>query len=216
MTADPDDVQDRLLEGTGSSDSEPPAADLAAVPAGVTHPARKGGRVTDVSAVAVRLTLADETLQIRDADGDLADFDLRFSDIVYYREDHQEINGRTVESLSIRHVQPPAAAVTTAVSVWDDAAHDRLREVVADYYRRQRDAIDDLSLSGPQLELLVRCYSMGGELDPSAMLSKSTAELTELFEPLRAAGLLRKGDTGVFLTGRGYLVVNEEIDDETM
>lgn len=213
--SDHDEVRDRLTE-TEQDAAESAAVSLTDIPVGITHPARRGGRVTDVAAVAARLTLTDATIQIRDAEGDLDDLDIRFSDIVYCREGQQEVDGTPVESLSIRHIQPPSSAMTTELSAWDDAAHERLTEVVGEYYRQQREAVAELSPTDAQLELLVRLYSMGGEFDPSAMLSKSPAELAELFDPLREAGLLRESDTGVFLTGRGYLLVNERIDDETM
>ena len=233
MPSDPDsdDVQDRLTE----TEQEPEAAStgsLTDIPVGITHPSRRGGRVTDEAAVAAWLTLTDKTLRIRvadnrvnDADGDgdasndaasNVDLEIRFSDIVYCREGQQEVDGAPVESLSIRHLQPPASAMTTELSAWDDADHDRLTEVVSNYYRQQREAVGELEPTDQQLELLVRLYSLGGEIDPSAMLSRSPAELAELFDPLREAGLISKGDTGVFLTGRGYLLVNERMDDETM
>jgi len=213
-----DEVRDRLIEGATPSDSDESAvADaIRDAPVGVTHPARKGGRVTDTPAVAARLTLTDEVLLIHDADGDLADFEVRFADIVYLREGQHEINGAAVESLSIRHINPPANAVMTKLSLWDDAAHERLTQIVTDYYRQQRAAVEQLELSTPQVEILVAAYSAGREFDPATLLPEAVDDIAELFAPLRRADLLRKGDTGVFLTGRGHMVVNEQIDDETM
>jgi len=213
-----DEVRDRLIEGATPSDSDESAvADaIRDAPVGVTHPARKGGRVTDTPAVAARLTLTDEVLLIHDADGDLADFEVRFADIVYLREGQHEINGAAVESLSIRHINPPANAVMTKLSLWDDAAHERLTQIVTDYYRQQRAAVEQLELSTPQVEILVAAYSAGREFDPATLLPEAVDDIAELFAPLRRADLLRKGDTGVFLTGRGHMVVNEQVDDETM
>ena len=213
-----DEVRDRLIEGATPSDSdESPSTDaIRDAPVGVTHPARKGGRVTDTPAVAARLTLTDEVLLIHDADGDLADFEVRFADIVYLREGQHEINGAAVESLSIRHINPPANAVMTKLSLWDDAAHERLTQIVTDYYRQQRAAVEQLELSTPQVEILVAAYSAGREFDPATLLPEAVDDIAELFAPLRRADLLRKGDTGVFLTGRGHIVVNEQVDDETM
>ena len=213
-----DEVRDRLIEGTTTDSDEgfAPADGIRDAPAGVTHPARKGGRVTDTPAVAARLTLADRTLLIRDADSDLEDFEVRFADIVYLREGQQEINGTAVESLVVRHIDPPANAVTTKLSLWDDTAHDRLTTVVTDYYRQQRAAVEQLDLSTAQLEILVAAYSAGREFDPETLLPQAADDIAELFEPLRRADLIRTGDTGVFLTGRGHMVVNEQVDDETM
>jgi len=213
-----DEVRDRLIEGATPSDSDESAvADaIRDAPVGVTHPARKGGRVTDTPAVAARLTLTDEVLLIHDADGDLADFEVRFADIVYLREGQHEINGAAVESLSIRHINPPANAVMTKLSLWDDAAHERLTQIVTDYYRQQRAAVEQLELSTAQVEILVAAYSAGREFDPATLLPEAVDDIAELFAPLRRADLLRKGDTGVFLTGRGHMVVNEQVDDETM
>jgi helix-turn-helix protein len=212
-----DAVRDRLIEGATPTDSDESTSDaIRDAPAGVTHPARKGGRVTDTPAVAARLTLTDETLVVREADGDLADFGIRFADIIYLRDGQQEINGEPVESLVVRHIDPPANAVTTKLSLWDDAAHDRLTTVVTDYYRQHREAVAELELSTQQLEILVTAYSAGREFDPATVLPKAADDIAALFEPLRRADLLRRGDTGVFLTGRGHMVVNERVDDKTM
>jgi helix-turn-helix protein len=211
MSPDPaDESQDWAMEQS-SAESEP----LAGVPAGVWHPARRGGRVTDVPTVAARLTLRDDVLQIHDAE-EIEDFEIRFADIVYCREGTQEINKTAVKSLAVRHLDPPSTVLTTAISAWDDTHHDRLTRLVTDYYHTQREAIATFEPSPAQLELLVRFYSMGGEIDLAEVLDYSKVELTELFGPLREAGVIRKGDTGVFLTGRGYMLVNEEIDDDTL
>lgn len=210
--SDADAVRDRLVE-------QPPdgaAAALTDAPVGVRHPARRGGRVTDVPAVAARLTLADETIRLHDAPDERVNITLRFADIVYVREGRQEINDTPVESLVIRHIDPPANAVTTNLSLWDDTAHARLTELVTTYYRQQRAAIEQLRLSTPQLEILVAAYSAGREFDPASVLPKSADDIAALFQPLRDADLLREGDTGVFLTGRGHMVVNETLDDDTM
>ena len=223
MALDPDTsddgVRDRLIEGVTPTDShdEPASGDaIHDEPVGVTHPARKGGHVTDVPAVAARLTLTDERLVVCDADSDLADCEIRFADIVYVREGQQEINGNAAECLSIRHINPPANAVTTKLRLWDDAAHDRLTAVVTDFYRQRRAAIDELELSTPQLKTLEAAYSAGREFDPATLLSESTEDIAALFGPLRRADLLRTGDTGVFLTGLGHMVVSERVDDERM
>lgn len=210
--SDADTVRDRLVE----QPTDGIEAALTDAPVGVRHPARRGGRVTDVPAVAARLTLADETIRLHDAPDERVTITLRFADIVYVREGRQEINGTPVESLVIRHIDPPASAVTTTLSLWDDAAHARLTEIVTTYYRQQRAAIEQLTLSTTQLEILVAAYSAGREFDPASVLPKSADDIAALFEPLRDADLLREGDTGVFLTGRGHMVVNETLDDKTM
>lgn len=214
-----DEVRDRLIEGaapTDGDDEATPVDEIREEPAGVTHPARKGGRVTDTPAVAARLTLCDRTIVIREAEGDLDDFEIRFADIVYVREGQQEVNGATVDSLVVRHTDPPANAVTTKLSLWDEATHEQLTGIVTDYYRQQRAAVDSLELSPAQLEVLVAAYSAGREFDPETLLPESADNIAEIFAPLRRADLLRAGDTGVFLTGLGHMIVNEQVDDETM
>ena len=125
------------------------------------------------------------------------------------------INGTTVDSLSVRHLRPRSNVITTEISVWDDREHDLFCDFVTRYYAKQQRKVAGLDLSDEQLKLLVTIYS-GGGIDIPTILKRSSEEVATLFEPLREVGLIGSGGMGGILNGRGYVLVNEELEDEEL
>ncbi|TQQ81052.1 hypothetical protein EGH24_07855 [Halonotius terrestris] len=212
---EPRGEQDRLRERSPWIVSDPKPELLTNTPAGVRHPAREGGRVTDVQPVAGRLTVENRSIWTRDTNPDVGAIGIPLANVIHARESYQTINETTVDSLSVRHLRPRSNVQTTEISVWDDREHEILCEFVTRYYAKQKREIEGLDLTDEQLKLLVTLYS-GGGLDIPKLLQRSTDAVAALFEPLREAGLISSGGMGGILTGRGYMLVNEELDDEAL
>ena len=196
--------------------SQQPAELLTETPAGAISPAIRGGRVTNTTAVAGRLTVEDRLIQVQTSDITTGTVIIRLSDVVYVRESNHVIDGTTVDTVSIRHLEPPSNVLTTAVHVWDDREREVFTNYVRRYYRKQKQQLTDIELTDEQLELLVTIYFKINQFDISDVLNRPTAEIRSLFGPLREAGLIGQGGVGSMLTARGFMYVNEELDEETL
>lgn len=211
---EPRGEQDRLHERSPWIVSDPDPELLTDTPAGVRHPAREGGRVTDAQPVAGKLTVENRSIWIRETNPDVGAIGIPLANVIYARESYQTINDTTVDSLSVRHLRPHSNVQTTEISVWDDREHEIFCEFVRRYYAKQKRKIESFDLSDEQLKLLVTLYS-GGGLDVPKLLQQSTDEVAEVFGPLREVGLISSGGgMGGILTGRGHILVNKELDDE--
>ncbi|MFC7042308.1 hypothetical protein DM826_09455 [Halonotius aquaticus] len=213
---EPRGEQTRLVEQSPWIVSEPDADPLTDTPVGVIHPAKRGGRVLDTPPAAGRLTISRRTIRVEKLARMVGTLRIRFTDIIGVGRSHRTINGTRVETVGVRHLDPPATVYTTEFSVWDDREHTLFTQFLRRYYRKQRRTIAAVDLSAAQLELLVTLYSAVGDIDIESILQKSTADITELFGPLREAGLISGGGIGSMLTGRGYMLVGERIDDDTL
>lgn len=213
---EPRGEQTRLVEQSPWIVSEPDADPLTDTPVGVIHPAKRGGRVLDTPPAAGRLTISRRTIRVEKVARMIGTLRIRFTDILGVGRRRRSINGTRVETVGVRHLDPPATVYTTEFSVWDDREHKLFTRFLRRYYRKQKRQIADVELSEAQLELLVTLYSAVGDIDIESILRKSTADITELFGPLREAGLISGGAIGSMLTGRGYMLVGERIDDDKL
>ncbi|TQQ79104.1 CheF family chemotaxis protein [Halonotius roseus] len=213
---EPRGEQSRLIEPSPWIVTEPDTDPLTDTPVGVVHPAKRGGRVLETPPAAGRLTISRRTIRVTNVSRLIGTLQIRFTDIIGVGRSRRTINGTTVETLAVRHLDPPATVYTTEFSVWDDREHELFTQFLRRYYRKQRRKIADVELSAAQLELLVTLYSAVGDIDIESILRKSAADITELFGPLREAGLISGGGIGSMLTGRGYMLVTERIDDDRL
>lgn len=211
---EPRSEQSRLIEPSPWIVTEPDTDPLTDTPVGVVHPAKRGGRVLETPPAAGRLTISRRTIRVQQIARTIGTLQLRFPDIIGVGKSQRTINGTTVETLAVRHLDPPATVLTTEFSVWDDREHDLFTGFLRRYDRQQRRTIASITLSDAQLELLVTLYSAVGDIDIESILDRSTADITELFGPLREAGLISGGGIGSMLTGRGYMLVADRIADD--
>lgn len=213
---EPRGEQSRLIEPSPWIVSEPETDPLTDTPVGVVHPSKRGGRILDTSPAAGRLTISRRTIRVQQVTGLVGALQIRFADILGVNRCRRTIKGTRVETVAVRHLDPPATVFTTEFSVWDEREHDLFVQFLRRYYRKQKRKIETIELSEGQLELLTTLYSAVGDIDVESILEKSTADITELFGPLREAGLISGGGIGSMLTGRGYMLVAERVADDEL
>jgi helix-turn-helix protein len=194
--------------------TDQPSELLTETPVGVLHPARRGGRVTNAEMVVGRMTVKNRLIRCRTTDFDTGTVLIRLSDVIYVTTGKHTINETTVDTVLIRHLQPPSSVVTTALHVWDDRERDVFVDYVTRYYRKQKRELIGLELTDEQHELLVTLYSGINQFDITDVLSRPTEEIRSLFGPLREAGLVGQGGAGSMLTGRGFMYANELFEDD--
>ena len=211
---EPRGEQSRLIEPSPWIVTEPDTDPLTDTPVGVVHPAKRGGRILDTPPAAGRLTISRRTIRVQQIARAVGSVQIRFPDIIGVNRSQRIINGTTVETVAVRHLDPPATVLTTEFSVWDDREHDLFTQFLRRYDRKQQRQIAAVTLSDAQLELLTTLYSAVGDIDIESILDRSSADITELFGPLREAGLISGGGIGSMLTGRGYMLVADRIADD--
>jgi len=211
---EPRGEQSRLIEPSPWIVTEPDTDPLTDTPVGVVHPAKRGGRILDTPPAAGRLTISRRTIRVQQIARTVGSVQIRFPDIIGINRSQRTINGTTVKTVAVRHLDPPATVLTTEFSVWDDREHDLFTQFLRRYDRKQQRQIAAITLSDAQLELLTTLYSAVGDIDIESILDRSSADITELFGPLREAGLISGGGIGSMLTGRGYMLVADRIADD--
>jgi helix-turn-helix protein len=188
---------------------------LSECPVYVTHPAKRGGRVTDKEPVDGHLSVDDRSLSITTSIEEEPNFNIDLSDIMYIDTERQHVDGEERWSLLIKHLSDNSG-VSSKILPRSDRKYKLLRQFAKREYRRRKQKIKQLSLDTEQKEALVALYSASNQMDMSAMLSQDASELQSTLDGLANSGLVRTGSTGAELTGLGRVVVNEKIEDVNM
>lgn len=186
---------------------------LSATPVVATHPARKGGRVTDETPAEYILTLESRTLGFTDPEDGSTAFEIRLSDVIYVERDTQTYEDERFRSLLVRHLQASGQVVSTDLAPKDDEMFKLLERFVMRNYEQRKAEMQGLNLSDAQKEVLVAMYSTGEGMDIPMILDKDPEELSELLDSLQRLGLIREAGDGARLTGSGRMVVSDKVDD---
>ena len=185
---------------------------LSACPVFVTHPARRGGRVTNKEPTLGRLTVDDRSLSITLEDEGTADFTIHLSDIMHMETERQTVEDEERWSLSIRHLQSDGS-VASEITARDDRQYKLLRQFAKREYRRRKQQLRELTLNEDQKEVLVALYSANSHIDISTIISQGATDLQHILRALEEAGLVRATEGGTELTGLGRVAVNKKIED---
>lgn len=185
---------------------------LSECPIFVTHPARRGGRVTNKEPATGRLTVDDRSLTITSLDDQTADFTIHLSDIMHMETDRQTIDGEERWSLSIRHLGSDGA-VESEITARDDRQYKLLRQFAKREYRKRKSQLRELTLTDDQKEVLVALYTADSHMDISTIISQQADNLQTILTTLEEAGLVRTGTNGTELTGLGRVAVNNKVED---
>lgn len=178
----------------------------------VTHPARKGGRVTD--AEAEDFTLSVDSRQIKFKSGAGAEFRIRLSDLIHIERGKQAVRGVTHKALLVRHcTTDDGEPVTTEISAATDREFKLLERYLMRDYERRKKKLQQISLSDAEKEILVAMYSLGSAMDVSMVMDISSEKLTKLVNSLKGHGLVQDNGDGNELTGMGQMVVSDKVDD---
>ena len=175
----------------------------------VKHPARRGGRVTDATFRPALLSVSKSGVRF-DTDSGAVRIDT--AAVVGFGRQKQTVDGTEQFALVVRHIAD-GAAVTTAATA--DSA--RTLSLLGRYLRRRYDellaALSELSLSEPELEVLVTLYSTSqAGVDISDVLDVSADRLSGILNSLHERSLVEPGRDGPALTTMGRVVVNQYSD----
>ena len=175
----------------------------------VKHPARVGGRVTGESFKPSKLFLEPERVRFRRADDDV---NIDLSTVSDFNRLTRDINGTEQAVLAVRHLNDGQAALSLAAM-----DSPRKMSILGRYLRLEYSDLmadlEDVSLSGDQIELLVAVYSTGPSVSLANVLDMDSSQLTMVLNALRDDELVVDGGNGPKLTPKGRVVVSKHLED---
>jgi helix-turn-helix protein len=172
----------------------------------VKHPARRGGRVTDAAFQPALLSVSGRGVRFDTDDGAVR---VDTAAVVGFGRQEQTVDGTDQVVLVVRHIAD-GSAVTTAAA----ADSTRTLSLLGRYLRRRYDellaALSELSLSEPELEVLVTIYSTEeAGVAISDVLDVSSDRLSRILGSLHERSLVERAPDGPALTTMGRVVVNQ-------
>jgi helix-turn-helix protein len=185
---------------------------LSECPVFATHPAKRGGRVTDNEPVAGRLTVDNRSLSITTTDDETPDFRIKLADIMHINTERQTIDGDERWSLSIKHLTDDGA-VNSKIIARDDRQYKLLRQFAKREYRKRKRRLKEMSLNDDEKEVLVALYSASNQMDITMIIDQDADSFQAIIDSLTNSGLVRTGGSGAELTGLGRVAVNRKIED---
>jgi helix-turn-helix protein len=177
----------------------------------VKERARVGGRVTDEPFRTARLGVEEGAVRFGRSDGA---FRVDLSTVTDFERSTREVGESRRPALTVRHMMD-GTAVTTLAAVPTARKLSILGRYLRLEYREVMEALEDLTLTGSQKELLVALYSTGemSGMPLADVLGTDASEVTMLLSELREDGLVQDGDHGPVLTPMGEVVASRHLED---
>lgn len=177
----------------------------------IKHPARVGGRVLETEFQPAKVFVQPKQVEFKTAEEDLS---IYLAHVRHIQRMNRDIAGQPRPVLEIQHM-PEGRAITTM------AATDNPRKMglLGRYCRLEyADIVTELSsleFSKDEKQALVALYSGTGSdgISLPAILNLEHAEVTILLNRLKNDGLIIDTESGVELTPKGHLAVNQHLED---
>lgn len=174
----------------------------------VEHPAKVGGRVTNVEAVPAKLAIGSKAVDVTTPEGS---FTIDLTAVVDF--DRAERSPRGVErpSLVVMHADG-ADVVTTLLAPDSGRAVNLLGRYISIEYNQLRREVQDVSLEDAEKQALVAVYA-AGDVDLSEVIEGDASDAAAVLESLREGGLVDDGDGDVSLTPAGRVLAIQRLED---
>jgi len=175
----------------------------------IKHPARRGGRVTNMPFHSGELSLSQGGVRFT-TDG--ASVRIDPSAVTSFDRESREVNGSPRPVFVVRSMQDGTAVTTIAAT-----DSPRRLSLLGRYLRRHYDellsSLAGISLSEREVEVLVTIYSTdGGNEMLTGVLEASPNQVKQLLQSLGRRSLVRPTGDGPELTTRGQVVVNHYME----
>jgi len=177
----------------------------------VKHPARVGGRVTDVEFVPAKLFLKPQRVEFRTADGTV---DVRLAAVTEFRRSDREIGGARRPVLEVRHMPQGKAMLTMAAT-----NSSRKMAILGRYLRLEyselMSELEEIDVSDDEKEILVAVYSGAGTegISLPQIVDAEPAKVTMMLNRLEEDELVVDAADGTKLTPKGQVVVSNHLED---
>lgn len=175
----------------------------------VRHPAKVGGRVTDVEATPGRLSVDAGCVSVSTPGEDV---EIDVESVVDFDRTERAPDGDDRPTLVVMHADDQDV-VTTLLAPDSRRTVNLLGRYLRIEYGQVRREVEEIELSDPEKRVLVTVYATGGDIDFTQVLDGNAAQATNVLNSLREKGLVDEGESGIALTSRGQVIVTQRLED---
>lgn len=180
---------------------------LNGTPTRVKHPAREAGRVTDASFRPARLAVESESVWFRGPEGDVQ---IGLGGVTSFDRSVRSVGDSDRPAIEVRHTTDGRPVVTMAVT-----ESPRTLSILGRYLRLEYaellEGLEDIDLSGQEIELLVGIYSGAGD-HLARVVDVEPATVPAVLDRLDGEGLIEDTAGAPELTPTGQVVVTEYLE----
>jgi helix-turn-helix protein len=173
------------------------------------HPARRGGRVTNVDAEVAKLKVSQGTVGFERQDAPVVSIDL--DQVIGVERSKREFSTGTHPVVSFRHLDG-GVAVTTEAGIQSSRRTNLLGRYVRMRYSDLTSELQDVTVSQEEEEVLVAVYSAPG-VSLSKVVEFEPQRLTMVLRSLREKGLIAETREETKLTMKGQIVAGDRLED---
>ena len=178
------------------------------VTATIRHPAKVGGRVTDVTDQRAAIKLDDGMMSFVSCP---EPFSIGLSTVVDYERLQRTLDGETRPTLSVRHV-PEGSPVTSLITVPSERTLNVIGRYVKLEYGEVMEDVYELDPTEEELQILVTLYTADGDVTVSDIVTGDATRASMVLEGLWDRGLVVDGEGGPRLTPKGQMVVSTYLE----
>lgn len=173
----------------------------------VRHPARKGGRVTDVKPVTAKLDLQLGEIGFLSSARDRVAVDL--DDVINVDRSERDLGAGTHPVVNFRHLADDNSVMTEA-GIKSDRKTNLLGRYIRTRYSDLAEALAKLTISQEEEKVLVALYSTNN-ITLTDVVKFSPQRLTMVVRSLREKGLVADADDNLTLTMKGKIVATNRL-----
>ncbi|MFB6211913.1 MAG: CheF family chemotaxis protein [Halobacteriales archaeon] len=182
---------------------------LNGTPVRVEHPARRGGRVTNVDPRSAELFVRDDHVTFTELD---EPFRIRLDSVSNFERTQRDL-GELPASLAVTIQHFPEGTELTTNLVVPTARKLRL---LGRYLTQRYDAVieelTDIDLSDDEMETLVGLYSGPNDIHISKVVDIDASRVSMVLNRLQEKDLVTTVEDSMALTGRGRILVRDRIE----
>lgn len=175
----------------------------------IKHPAKLGGRVLDTAFRGGILGIESDTVRIETEDGPVT---IALDVVTDFSRETRPVDGQDRPVLVVDHMHN-GEAMTTVAATESSRTLSILGRFLRREYEKHMTALEELSLSETETEVLTTVYSTGDRgISLSKVLNVEPEQVKRLLHALHDKGLIEAGDNAPILTSKGQVVVNHYLE----
>lgn len=174
----------------------------------VTHPAKRGGRITDASDRKMKLKLKRGQLDLKGKEETVT---IDLGGVIDFGREQRDIGGKTRPTLSVDHSEA-GTTLTTLITLPNSRKLNLLGRFVRLEYSEIMEDLEEIEVGEEEVETLVSLYSAGGSAELSMLVTGDINETRAIVDQLQDKELVDDDDDGLTLTPKGQVIVNQKIE----